>query len=111
MIVYSSVPEFYDKIYSTKDYKLEAEQILRLLRLSPTHRCLLDVGCCTGSHALFLSRGALYTGIDISLSMIQHALKKNIKNANYVFGENPYRWKVYESTGTVERIDVDRDYC
>ncbi len=23
----------------------------------------------------------------------------------------PYAWKVYESTGTVERIAVDRDYC
>ena len=28
------------------------------------------------------------------------------------YGANDvYRWKVYESTGTVERIDVDRDYC
>ena len=25
--------------------------------------------------------------------------------------DGPYKWKVYESTGTVERIDVDRDYC
>ena len=33
------------------------------------------------------------------------------KNIEYVFGQYPYTWKVYESTGTVERIGVDRDYC
>ena len=38
-------------------------------------------------------------------------LGKNIKNIDYVFGQYPYTWKVYESTGTVERIGVDRDYC
>tara|TARA_Y100001960_G_scaffold100021_1_gene107406 strand:- start:100 stop:750 length:651 start_codon:yes stop_codon:yes gene_type:complete len=38
-------------------------------------------------------------------------LGKNIKNIEYVFGQHPYTWKVYESTGTVERIGVDRDYC
>jgi len=38
-------------------------------------------------------------------------LGKNIKNIEYPFGQYPYTWKVYESTGTVERIGVDRDYC
>ena len=32
-------------------------------------------------------------------------------NFSTVTHDGPYKWKVYESTGTVERIDVDRDYC
>ena len=34
-------------------------------------------------------------------------------NGSYYYDEGQYiyRWKVYESTRTVERINVDRDYC
>ena len=32
-------------------------------------------------------------------------------NFSTVTHDGPYKWKVYESTGTVERIDVDRDFC
>ena len=82
--LYSSGSEVYDKIFSTKDYELESSQILQLLDLPGRHSSVLDVGCGTGGHATFISRKAVYTGVDVNQNMIQCAVEKNIENATFL---------------------------
>lgn len=71
--------EYYDAIYSDKDYKLECdflEIIFRKHSSTPIHR-VLDVGCGTGGHLIQLAqRGYGIVGIDVSEPMVNIAQKK-----------------------------------
>lgn len=85
---------YYDKIYSTKDYRAEAETVLVLaeqLLGRPVAR-LLDVGCGTGNHALhFAERGLQVVGVDRDRDAIAVAEKKAAARGagvpNFVAGE------------------------
>ena len=71
--------EFYDVIYSFKDYAAEAARIHSLIRRynhAPGRR-LLDVGCGTGMHLAFLRHyGYSLEGLDYSAAMLTQARRR-----------------------------------
>jgi len=77
--MFSESAEFYDAIYSFKDYAAEAVQIARLVRaLHPRARTILDVACGTGEHARRLSRdhGFKVDGLDLDPALLAIARTK-----------------------------------
>ena len=49
--MFSKTAQWYDAIYSSKDYKAESDAVLSLLKEKyPDARSLLDVACGTGEH-------------------------------------------------------------
>lgn len=71
--------EYYDTIYSVKDYSSEVSVILNIYktRLKTVPRSILDVGCGTGNHSiLFADQGCRVVGVDLDDKMIEIAKKK-----------------------------------
>ncbi len=76
---YKKLAKYYDFIYSTKDYKKEADQLRRLIRKykkSPGKR-LLEVACGTGGHLQYLKKDFTITATDLNLEMLEVARRKN----------------------------------
>ncbi|KPK93147.1 MAG: hypothetical protein AMJ88_08770 [Anaerolineae bacterium SM23_ 63] len=74
MMFTKSVP-FYDVIYAFKDYSVEAQRLLEIIRehqLSGGER-LLDVACGTGKHLEFLKETYEVEGLDLSHEMLEIA--------------------------------------
>ena len=67
--------QYYDLLYSDKDYKAEVEYINRLIKENSTDvETLLDMGCGTGRHAkLLCDKGYKVHGIDLSKDMLKIA--------------------------------------
>ncbi len=76
---------YYDIIYSSKNYKKEAEYILSFLNNSKKKQ-ILDLGCGTGSHLKYFSKKFnSCTGIDMSKEMLKYAkIKNNFSNIKYL---------------------------
>lgn len=70
--------DYYDLLYSDKDYPSEASYIKTKLSLhSPEAVNILELGCGTGKHAKYLARsGYKVHGIDASAEMISLATKE-----------------------------------
>lgn len=71
--------EFYDLLYSDKNYESECDYIERIfkLRSSRNIRKIVDIACGTGGHAIPLAkRGYSVLGADISEYMLAQARKK-----------------------------------
>jgi ubiquinone/menaquinone biosynthesis C-methylase UbiE len=76
--MFTKSAQWYDALYSFKDYPAETEQILRLLREKhPKAKTLLDVACGTAEHDKYLSRYYQVDGIDQELEFIRIAAAKN----------------------------------
>jgi ubiquinone/menaquinone biosynthesis C-methylase UbiE len=76
---FSLEARFYDKIWGRHDYDADAKFLDRLFRKYHC-RCVIDIGCGTGNHALRLSKmGYQVTGVDVSPTMIKIAKKKDKK--------------------------------
>lgn len=76
--MFSKSAKFYDKIYSFKNYKEEAEKISSLIRMELPHaRTILDVACGTAEHARFLKEDFELTGIDLDSNFIDIARSKH----------------------------------
>ena len=79
MKTFEKYAEYYDLIYRDKDYEAECdfiEEIFRRFASGPV-KTILDGGCGTGGHALYLAkRGYLVTGIDSSKIMLKRAREK-----------------------------------
>jgi ubiquinone/menaquinone biosynthesis C-methylase UbiE len=74
--MFTESADFYDAIYSFKDYAAEAAQIAALVRASCPHaRSILDVACGTGGHArhLVLSHGFDVDGLDLDAGLLRVA--------------------------------------
>tara|TARA_R100001082_G_C4354770_1_gene156295 strand:- start:136 stop:906 length:771 start_codon:yes stop_codon:yes gene_type:complete len=76
--------DYYDKIFSKKEYQKETEYIFDACELyseSKIHN-VLDFGCGTGNHATILTkdRNIQVTGYDISREMIEIAKLKKFEN-------------------------------
>ncbi|MGC4045663.1 MAG: class I SAM-dependent methyltransferase [Armatimonas sp.] len=72
--------EFYDAIYSFKDYAAESEQIAALIRAAqPAALTVLDIACGTGEHVRLLStkHGFDVDGLDINSELLTVARTKN----------------------------------
>ncbi len=78
--MFTESAEFYDAIYSFKDYAAEAAQIAALVRASrPQARSILDVACGTGEHAhrLVASHGFDVDGLDLDAGLLRVAREKH----------------------------------
>jgi SAM-dependent methyltransferase len=73
--VYAEVAKYYDKIYSFKDYRAEAETLTALIRvhLRTKGMLLLDVACGTGCHLQYLQEHFQVEGLDASSQVIELA--------------------------------------
>ena len=77
--MYAEMAQYYDRIYSFKDYAAETEKLLGWIE---TYRCsggvrLLDVACGTGHHLEFLSKSLDAEGLDLSPELLDLARKRN----------------------------------
>jgi SAM-dependent methyltransferase len=76
--MFSKSAQWYDALYSSKDYQAEAEQILSLLRRKrPLAKSLLDVACGTAEHDRYLSQHYQVDGIDLEPEFVHIAAGKN----------------------------------
>jgi len=79
--------KYYDILYADKDYETECDFLEKIFkRYSKSEiKTILDAGCGTGGHALFLAkRGYEVTGIDASEAMISIAKEKARRNKTNV---------------------------
>jgi len=77
--VFRAYADYYDALYSDKGYKEECSFIVEVFRREsvPEGGRVLDLGCGTGAHALFLAAsGYRVTGVDCSPEMIRRAKAK-----------------------------------
>jgi daunosaminyl-N,N-dimethyltransferase/N-dimethyltransferase len=77
-MMYAERAEVYDRIYSFKDYKAEAEALHQLLADNQVAdgATLLEAACGTGSYLQQLSRWYRVSGFDISPQMLSIARRK-----------------------------------
>ncbi|EMI54710.1 class I SAM-dependent DNA methyltransferase [Rhodopirellula sallentina] len=74
---------YYDLLYRDKDYAQETEYLCNLIKRdcaiknAPAPSSLLELGCGTGGHALWLTqRGCNVVGVDMSARMLERAEKR-----------------------------------
>lgn len=76
--------QYYDLLYSDKDYIAEVEYVDNLIQANSSNtKTLLDMGCGTGKHAeLLCNKGYVVHGIDLSENMLKIAesRRKNKKD-------------------------------
>lgn len=81
--MFTKSSELYDLIYSTKDYRSEAENLASiLLSHNPHIKEILDAACGTAEHHRFLFDKFHLDGIDLNEDFIKIAQSKNPKG-NY----------------------------
>jgi len=75
MKVFNKYAEYYNLLYSEKNYSAESEYIDELIKkYSIGSKSILDLGCGTGAHDFHLSeKGYNVDGVDISESMVSIA--------------------------------------
>lgn len=77
--LYHELAPFYDRIYSAKEYRTEANRLIALARrtMGRAPRSLLDVGCGTGRHlAEFHRLVPEVAGVDLSAPMLCEARRR-----------------------------------
>jgi len=75
--MFSETAQYYDLIYSFKDYEQETEEIKDLITQEhPTARSILDVACGTAEHAKYLSENFQIDGIDLEPEFVKIAQGK-----------------------------------
>jgi SAM-dependent methyltransferase len=74
----SKYADYYDALYSDKDYAKEASYVDKVIRTyAPEAKRLLELGCGTGLHAAYLSkRGYDITMVDRSPAMLEIAKRR-----------------------------------
>ncbi|MCO6488373.1 MAG: class I SAM-dependent methyltransferase [Phaeodactylibacter sp.] len=76
--MFTESSEFYDLVYSFKDYAGEAEKIRELLLSNqPGCQTLLDAACGTGEHHKYLKNDFQLDGLDLNPTFLDAARKKN----------------------------------
>ena len=77
--MYDRSAEFYDAIYSFKNYEKETAKLHELIQQHKRSlgNELLDVACGTGGHIAYLKRNYSVEGLDISPLMLRLARKKH----------------------------------
>jgi len=88
--VFDSYAAYYDLLYRDKDYKLEVDYIVKLLKkYKVSSGDILELGSGTGKHAAHLAKfGFNIHGIDLSKSMVDIANSQNkLENTTYEVGD------------------------
>jgi ubiquinone/menaquinone biosynthesis C-methylase UbiE len=76
--MFSKTAQYYDKIYSFKDYRAEVERLVTIIRenLSSDGCRLLDVACGTGHHIEHLKEHFAVEGLDVSQELLAIARQR-----------------------------------
>ncbi len=76
--------QYYDLLYSDKDYMGEVNYVDNLIKSSlKSAKTLLDLGCGTGKHAeLFCEKGYHVHGVDLSHEMLKIAQTRTLNKQN-----------------------------
>ena len=76
--MFTKSAEFYDAIYSWKDYATEAELVRGFIEANThaTGNTLLDVACGTGHHAQYLQEYYRVEGLDLDPELLKVARKR-----------------------------------
>ena len=78
--MFSKSAQWYDLLYSFKDYQKEAKDIINLVdKIHPDAKTILDVACGTAEHDRFLLRDFKVDGIDTNEEFVRIAQEKNPK--------------------------------
>jgi len=77
--MFTKTAEFYDAIYTFKDYKTEAEKLRALIKQHKQSQgnSLLDVACGTGKHLSFLREHYDVEGVDLDENLLAIARQSN----------------------------------
>ena len=75
--MFTKTAQFYDQIYSFKDYEAETQKIVNHInQLNPGAQRILDVACGTSEHARHLTKDFKVDGIDLEPEFIAIAQEK-----------------------------------
>jgi ubiquinone/menaquinone biosynthesis C-methylase UbiE len=76
--LYTTLAEYYDTMYSFKDYRSEAARVMGIARRNGRARGRewLDVPCGTGRHLEYIARRYRCTGLDASPAMLRIARRR-----------------------------------
>lgn len=82
--VFKELPQYYDLIYSWKNYRKEADIIKSLIKKHKKSdgRDLLEVACGTGKHLLYLKDSFSILATDLNKAMLSIA-RKNISDVTF----------------------------
>lgn len=92
MEVFNHSAQYYDLLYTTKNYETEVNYVDTLIKKhSPATKTILDLGCGTGTHDFFLAKKKYtVTGIDLSSKMVAIAQQKKetqgVENIDFAQG-------------------------
>lgn len=82
--MFSKTARYYDKIYSFKDYRGEAERLLEIIHenlgsdgIRSQGNRLLDVACGTGHHLAYLREHLNVEGLDVDENLLAIACQRN----------------------------------
>jgi len=77
--MYGKMAQYYDRIYSFKNYAEEASKVLGFIKAyrQSDGKRLLDVACGTGHHLEFLAKSFDAEGVDLSPELLERAKKRN----------------------------------
>jgi SAM-dependent methyltransferase len=78
-MMFSQTAQYYDKIYSFKDYRAEVQRLQTLTgeNYKSEGNSLLDVACGTGLHIEYLKEHFDVEGLDIDPSLLELARQRN----------------------------------
>jgi ubiquinone/menaquinone biosynthesis C-methylase UbiE len=75
--MFNKTPQFYDKIYSFKNYEEEALKLRGMIQTEhPQAKDVLDVACGTAKHAGFLANDFRIDGVDLQEEFIEVARER-----------------------------------
>ena len=91
--VFDAYAEYYDLLYSDKDYAGEANYIHGLIqKFAPKSKSILELGSGTGRHAALLSeKGYTVHGVERSKTMLAQAEILSKKDSRLSFSEGDLR--------------------
>ena len=94
--------QYYDLLYSDKNYEQEAEYIYTLIqKYAPHTKTILDMGCGTGKHAEILANNEVIVhGIDLSDAMLEIAKKRTVGKKN----------KLSFSQSNIQELELNRTF-
>jgi len=111
------IAERYDQWYASRRGamydSLEKKLISYILPTGAEGKRALEVGCGTGHWSRFLSEyGFEVTGLDISESMIDEALQKDLKNVSFHLGDGhllPFADRSFDLTAAITTLEFVHD--
>ena len=105
MKVFDGYAKYYDLLYKEKDYRAEADYIIKFIKeYMPDAKNILDLGCGTGKHDLvFAENNFQVTGVEMS--------KKMTDRANYnILTKNDGNKRIEFINGDIRNIKLNKNF-